>query len=526
MSSPYHVTEPTIVFLHRFLNDVEVGFIRVPKFQRPIVWNNEQRLELFRTISKGMPIGSILLVRTSDIELQSSDSIGPVPIEAKKKRALTSFILDGHQRISTLFGCMKRHDDAHEDVSGNRFDVHYDLERANFVFPNRSHNEIPKTYLPLNIIFDSKRLLKFQRNLADGNRSEELLDRSDELVDILRNFKLPVIPIYTDDLEYATDAFRRINYEGTKMSDVDMIAALSWAQDFDLHDRLEEVKEERLSVKGWGALHEKWILAACKAHLGLDMYRSNAKDVGMKIKDEREFLEAVIDDVVGAADFLAEECGVKGPKILPYGYQLVALAEAMGAVDSLGNGERRSLRRWFWLSTYAGTFAGASGTDLTNIFELTRKIAKSEVDDLDEFFDFEDIGELEKDFLFTRVRSRAIALRIAAFQEEYGAVPDALNVLARFGNEAIHHIFLKREVSPESYASPANLFVADPERSVEVRERIVGERKIGKSELKGFLVSDEVRAALDAGKPDDFISVRAEALEEIEQRFVAEVREQ
>jgi uncharacterized protein with ParB-like and HNH nuclease domain len=111
MSSPHHVTEPAIVFLHRFLNDVERGFIRVPNFQRNIVWNNEQRLELFRTLSKGMPIGSILLLRTSEIEIESSDRVGPVSIGGGSERALTSFILDGHQRISTLFTALKRNDD-------------------------------------------------------------------------------------------------------------------------------------------------------------------------------------------------------------------------------------------------------------------------------------------------------------------------------------------------------------------------------------------------------------------------------
>lgn len=353
----------------------------------------------------------------------------------------------------------------------------------------------------------------------------EQLDKIDQLVDILRNFKLPLIPIYTDDLEYATDAFRRINYEGTQMSDVDMIAALSWAQDFDLHERLESFKEDRLNAIGWGQLDEKWILAVCKAHMGLDMYASDPKSVGVQIKDDREFLESAVSDIVKAVTFLADECGVMGPEVLPYGYQLVALSEAFGGLESTHDVEKEELRRWFWFSTYAGVFAGASGTDLSKIFELTRGVAQGQLDPITEVHEPDELLQWETDFFFTRVRSRAVALRLAARQDEHSETSrsNARKALGEYGNNAVHHLFSKKDLSERYYSSPANRYVSEPRRSKEVKQEILQLASESQGDAKAFCVTPDALAALSEDNKEDFVKLREKEIRRVELNFLSSI---
>ena len=44
-----------------YISNFEKGNLKVPAFQRKFVWNNEKKLDLFDSIKRGYPIGSVLL---------------------------------------------------------------------------------------------------------------------------------------------------------------------------------------------------------------------------------------------------------------------------------------------------------------------------------------------------------------------------------------------------------------------------------------------------------------------------------
>ena len=63
--SPSYVSQPQVTDLVKLLSDVRAGHIQVPRFQRPFVWDDDRRLELMRSLRAGIPIGSLLVWRTS-----------------------------------------------------------------------------------------------------------------------------------------------------------------------------------------------------------------------------------------------------------------------------------------------------------------------------------------------------------------------------------------------------------------------------------------------------------------------------
>ena len=76
MPSPAYLAQPNIQRLPSLLRDIQSGEIRIPRFQRPFVWEDDQRLDLFRSIYEGIPIGSILIWRTKDHALPCYDHLG------------------------------------------------------------------------------------------------------------------------------------------------------------------------------------------------------------------------------------------------------------------------------------------------------------------------------------------------------------------------------------------------------------------------------------------------------------------
>ncbi|MGB6162121.1 MAG: DUF262 domain-containing protein [Pseudonocardiaceae bacterium] len=99
--------KPEIMFLEGVLSELASGKLRVPKFQRPFVWRPEQMLDLFDSIERGYPIGSLLVWDTNQ-QVSSLERIADIEVPSAPLGRQVSYLLDGHQRLSTLFGSLSR----------------------------------------------------------------------------------------------------------------------------------------------------------------------------------------------------------------------------------------------------------------------------------------------------------------------------------------------------------------------------------------------------------------------------------
>ena len=94
--------------LFQYLDDFDKGKIQVPPFQRDFVWSNDKKLDLMDSLKKGFPIGSVLFWQPDS---ENSFNILDDEIQSIGSYVLPNdihdfyFILDGIQRLSTLFGC-------------------------------------------------------------------------------------------------------------------------------------------------------------------------------------------------------------------------------------------------------------------------------------------------------------------------------------------------------------------------------------------------------------------------------------
>ncbi|WP_405394610.1 DUF262 domain-containing protein [Microbispora hainanensis] len=92
--------------LEALIEKVASGAIRVPLFSRPFVWRPRQMTALFESIEDGYPIGSLVLWEPAD-EVESMNEIGGIPIPPPPPGLPICYVLDRHQRLATLFGCLR-----------------------------------------------------------------------------------------------------------------------------------------------------------------------------------------------------------------------------------------------------------------------------------------------------------------------------------------------------------------------------------------------------------------------------------
>ena len=69
-------------YMTTILDRIKNGKILIPKFQRDFVWNIGQMLDLFDSILKGFPIGSLILWTPEQDKFMTIDDIEGVKVDA------------------------------------------------------------------------------------------------------------------------------------------------------------------------------------------------------------------------------------------------------------------------------------------------------------------------------------------------------------------------------------------------------------------------------------------------------------
>jgi hypothetical protein len=82
--------------------DIDTGRIKIPRFQREFVWTKEQTASLIDSLIKGFPIGTFILWKTRE-ELRHVKNIGNAKLPDVPKGDFVYYVLDGQQRITSLY---------------------------------------------------------------------------------------------------------------------------------------------------------------------------------------------------------------------------------------------------------------------------------------------------------------------------------------------------------------------------------------------------------------------------------------
>lgn len=456
--------KPYIEKVRNLVDHMRAGRIQVPNFQRPFVWSDEQRLELLHSIRDGIPIGGILLWKTSAHDLACYRQVGPHEMAPPPKlpEGLRQYLLDGHQRMSTLFGTLWPTPPGWKPTADEPdWRLVYDLRGREFrVLGERA----PRAWeMPAWLLHNNDAHRKFVRNLPKGvpeAEAPQLEEEADRIASRFDEYEVPVIPLATDDLDVATRTFQRVNSMGTPMDEADMVMALTWKPEFELRKRLDDVRSAM--PEGWQELEDRAILNVCKGLFGLEVNKAAEERLARMLRER----PGVIDEAsvrIGRAVRLLVELGVPRLDLLPYQLQWVCLALTLDDVPAPA--EAANLERWFWLSTDTSAFAAASSSLVTELVKSARScVHVSRGDDFP--FPLRLRGRrppsVASRFDFRTAWCRALTARFAKWGAATadGGEPGVASLLLERGREAVVHLFPRTDLPPEAFASGANRVMA------------------------------------------------------------------
>lgn len=226
--------EPRVYFIDDVIGLMSKGRLVMPDFQRSYVWKHDQILELFDSIYRGYPIGSVLIWSpTESIELSASEYIIDHYIGIDRE---ASFIIDGQQRLTTFFMCLYSQD---KHVDG-KWNVYFDLKNEKFVHVNKNATNIKSHFFELRKARSTTAFLNESIRISNETNDEELITRAQNLVDRITKYRLAVTELSGGTVEQAIEIFTRLNREGRRVSEIDYVRALSKKSGSDKLDELLE----------------------------------------------------------------------------------------------------------------------------------------------------------------------------------------------------------------------------------------------------------------------------------------------
>ena len=523
--------KPEIELLEDLLSEVANGRLRVPRFQRPFVWRPEQMLDLFDSIERGYPIGSILIWETS-MAIPSLDEVGGLEVPPRPTNTAISYILDGHQRISSLYGSLLRPPNAARSSSQKDwmwwiYRVLGDRDQSGNSFRNwKFEVDPPYSYLPVRSLLRTMDFLTFARDLQERADSEidvdALVSEAEQLAQKVKSYKVAVIRLVGGSLGHAVEVFSRLNSSGQGMTPDQMVSALTYGAGSpdSLAEQIESMLES-LSSLGFGRIQSMTVFQAILAIAGEeDIQRARwdvlARRVKGKLADAVSRTEVALNQAV---EFLMKDAGVPLARLVPYNAQLVLITAYFGENPNPSKGELHELQRWFWLTSWSGYFAGANTTQIKNALLEMQDFARcgtfpGVVDQAPRQF---------PDRFDTRsARVRALLLwQLSEFREPIdttGQTIDIVRILDRVDTQAYRHVVPQGRPLA---SSPANRLVMPTRPHVSVKRAITSvEAGLRERFCASNGIPSSALEALERNDDEAFLRLRAEYLAEREQSFM------
>jgi hypothetical protein len=433
---------PTIAAL---VGDLKKGEIKVPQFQRPFVWKDEQAVELLDSIANNYPVGSLLLWRTPS-KLATERNIGDFQLPMTDDLTPTDYVLDGQQRLTVIYSCLG----AAESDPG--FAAAYDLEKEAFLKKPNAHSI--HTF-PMRWLYDTTKLLNFRTALLSHPQNEVLNKRFDDMYQAVTTYQVPVVTLKDLTVEEVCPIFERINSSGTRLSTYDLMVAATWSPTFDLNEEASKIKNA-LRRKGFEDIGGDTILKALAAVQKQSIKKGDVIALRKLAKNDMEALvvntkEALLKTV----DLLTTEFKIHSWAFLPYEAIALVLCYVFAHTKGLTPEQVRRVRQWFWRSSFGERYRGASEHFISQDLKLIHDFV------IDNKGKTEQFGAVPTDELWSSVvfrgynsRSRAFILMLALNGPRNltnASAIDPAQALSIYNQKEFHHIY------PRAYLKANNI---------------------------------------------------------------------
>ena len=216
--------------LKKLVEDISMGEIGLPDIQRPFVWPMTKVRDLFDSMYRGFPIGYLLFWENGCSDTHRT--IGAAP----KQKVARLLIVDGQQRLTSLYAVMKAVPVITKDFKSQRIKIAFHPLSEKFEVSNAAIEKDVEWIPDISILwqpdtkphaFKRKFLEKLGKRRPLTVEEEDIIhERIDRLIK-LEEYPLTALEISSSvDEDKVSEIFVRINSKGTPLNQANFILTL------------------------------------------------------------------------------------------------------------------------------------------------------------------------------------------------------------------------------------------------------------------------------------------------------------
>lgn len=216
--------------LTSLIQQIDLGVIGLPDIQRPFVWKDTKVRDLFDSMYKGYPVGYFLFWANANVT--GTKGIGT----ALKQKHPTLLIVDGQQRLTSLYAVVKGQEVIRENYEKANILIAFNPLEEKFDIPDASTKKNPRYFQNISELWEKDAdIFEITDNFIERLKQSIVLS-SDDIKKIRKSFNnltnLQSYPFSALELsseideEQVADVFVRINSQGKKLNQADFILTL------------------------------------------------------------------------------------------------------------------------------------------------------------------------------------------------------------------------------------------------------------------------------------------------------------
>lgn len=430
--------------LESLLSQIDSGSMLLPEFQRGYVWNRDQVRGLLRSLYLGYPVGGLLVWET---ETTAEDVRGTDEAAGNK-----TLLLDGQQRLTTLYGILRGHPPKFFEGDENTFlGLRFNVEDETFEFYSPAKMKGDRTWIDVTKLFKEEGIKPF---IDDFNAPEykerfpDYLKRLSALSNIVkREFYMEKIVGRDKTADVVVDIFNRVNSGGTKLSKGDLALAKVSAKAPELRNQMRS--ELAIWKKSGFDFNLDWFLRSINAVATGKALFVHLDDV--PIKDFKKSLEEATKYINVLLNLISSRLGLDHERVLMGRFALPVLALYLNQNSRKfpNKAEADKALYWYIHAGLWGRFAASTESTLAQDYEI---VATRGLDGLIEEIKRVRGGSLKispNDFKVNTMGSRFYPMlylltRVGLAKDLLTGIELQKQLLGKTSSLQVHHIFPKK----------------------------------------------------------------------------------
>lgn len=369
-----NLPEPQSRTFSSLIGDIEKGQIKIPQFQREFVWNIKKAAHLMDSIVKGYPIGTLIFWRTKE-RLRSVRNIGNLSLPEPAEGEFVDYVLDGQQRLTSLFASLKGLKIKREDGREDDFkEIFIDLNAASdeqIVILDTSEKD-PSSIIRLTDLLYGGLTLLAQYPVEYHKLIEDYKKR-------IESYNYSIIQIKEAPIEIATEIFTRINVGGKPLTLFEIMIAKTFDTEkkFDLAEKYTALIDN-LKPLNYETISDATVLQVASIILEKECQRKVILNL-----DKQKFIDvwdSVVDAIERTVEYFRSYYRIPVSQLLPYNALIVPFSYFFFHHNDKPTGiKQKYLQDFFWRCALSGRYSSGVESKLAQDIKRIDKILNDEL---------------------------------------------------------------------------------------------------------------------------------------------------